>query len=438
MEYTHQTDSCFSDAIGAHGVTKTSHAAMLARTEPALDQLRQWRDTGTLPLLALPYRLDDIDAIAPIAERFRSSFNDVIVLGTGGSSLGGKSLYALADAGWGPPDGAPRLHFMDNVDPHSFDALFAAVDWARTGLLTISKSGGTAETLTQTTICLTRMARALGAAALRDHVVAITEDANNPLRALAERHTIPILDHDPLVGGRYAALSIVGLLPSMIAGLDPKAIRDGAAAVLDATLTADNPADSAPAVGAALSIGLAQERGITATIVMPYLDRLAWFASWHRQLWAESLGKNGVGTTPVNALGTVDQHSQVQLYLDGPADKMFTIITVAPGADDLLIPRDEGTGAEPGWLAGRTMGALLQASARATAETLAARGRPVRAIHLAKLDARAMGAMMMHFMLETVIAARLLGVDPFNQPAVEFGKVLTRDFFAAHPAHEEG
>jgi glucose-6-phosphate isomerase len=423
MEYTHQTESCFSDAIGAHGVTKSCHAAMLARTEPALDQLRRWRDAGTLPLLALPYRLDDIDAIAPIAERFRSSFDDVIVLGTGGSSLGGKSLYALADAGWGPLDGAPRLHFMDNVDPHSFTALFAAVDWARTGLLTISKSGGTAETLTQTTICLTRMAQALGAAALRDHVVVITEDADNPLRALAERHTIPILDHDPLVGGRYAALSIVGLLPSMIAGLDPKAIRDGAAAVLDATLAADNPTDSAPAVGAALSIGLAQEHGIAATIVMPYLDRLAWFASWHRQLWAESLGKNGVGTTPVNALGTVDQHSQVQLYLDGPADKMFTVI-YGPSAGTGDAVSESGID----HLEGRRMGDLLDACQRATAETLAARGRPVRIMVLAKLTERTMGALMMHFMLETIIAAHLLGVDPFDQPAVEEGKHLARRY----------
>ena len=433
MEYTHRIDACFSNAAddaddtfppgGTSRLVRASYAAMLARTKPALAQLHQWRDAGTLPLLALPYRRDDIDTITPVADRFRNSFDDVIVLGTGGSSLGGKSLYALADSGWGPPDGAPRLHFMDNVDPHTFDALFAAVDWARTGLLTISKSGGTAETLTQTTICLTRMAQALGADALRNHVVAITENADNPLRALAARHAIPILDHDPLVGGRYAALSIVGLLPSMIAGLDPTAMRDGAAAVLDATLAADDPADSAPAVGAAISVGLAQECGIAATVVMPYLDRLAWFASWHRQLWAESLGKNGVGTTPVNALGTVDQHSQVQLYLDGPADKMFTII-YGPGAG----VGDTVSGSGIDYLEGRRMGDLLDACQRATAETLAARGRPVRIMELSALTERTMGALMMHFMLETIIAAHLLGVDPFDQPAVEEGKHLARRY----------
>ena len=180
MEYTHRIDACFSDApndpdLNASRLTNARYTAMLARTQPALDQIRQWRNDGTLPLLELPYRQDDIYQITPLAARFRDSFDDVIVLGTGGSSLGGKSLYALADFGWGPPQGTPRLHFMDNIDPHTFDALFAALDWTRTGVLTISKSGDTAETLTQTTICLARMGATLGKEALRNHVVAITE-----------------------------------------------------------------------------------------------------------------------------------------------------------------------------------------------------------------------------------------------------------------------
>jgi glucose-6-phosphate isomerase len=435
MEYTHRIDACFSDAsgvpnLGTNRLTPAQYKNALARTQPALDQLRRWRDDGTLPLLALPYRQDDIDVIAPIATRFRNSFDDVIVLGAGGSSLGGKCLYALADCGWGPPKGTPRLHFMDNVDPHSFTALFAAVDWTRTGLLTISKSGGTAETMTQTTICLAQMSQAVGVGALRNHVVAITEastarSGENPLRALAQRRDIPVLDHDPQLGGRYAALSIVGILPSMIAGLDPVALRAGAAAVLDETLRADDPADSAPAIGAALSVGLAQECEITATVIMPYLDRLTWFASWHRQLWAESLGKNGGGTTSINALGAVDQHSQAQLYLDGPADKMFTFIHgPSAGAGEIVSESCID------YLEGRHMGDLLNACQRATAETLAAHNRPVRIMELTALNERTMGALMMHFMLETIIAGHLLNVDPFDQPAVEEGKVLARRYMA--------
>ena len=435
MEYTHRIDACFSKAsddpdLNASRLANTPYTAMLARTQPALDQIRQWCKDGTLPLLALPYRQDDIDQVTPLAARFRDSFDDVIVLGTGGSSLGGKSLYALADFGWGPPQGTPRLHFMDNVDPHTFDALFATLDWTHTGILTISKSGHTAETLIQTTICLARMGAVLGKDELSNHVVAITEapadeTGANPLRVLANRYDIPILDHDPLVGGRYAALSVVGLLPTMIVGLDPTAIRDGAASVLDETLAAMTPADSAPATGAALSIGLAQECGIAATVIMPYLDRLASFAAWHRQLWAESLGKGGAGTTPINAIGTVDQHSQVQLYLDGPADKMFTVICgPSAGAGDPV------TEVGIDYLEGRRMGDLLDACQRATVETLAARGRPVRIMELSIVNERTMGALMMHFMLETIIAGHLLGVDPFDQPAVEEGKNLTRRYMA--------
>ncbi|MBL4720109.1 MAG: glucose-6-phosphate isomerase, partial [Alphaproteobacteria bacterium] len=123
-EYSHLIDACFASAIGANGLDAQRHAALVAKTAPALDQIRSWRETGALPLMTLPYRRDDLDEIAPVAARFRDAFDDVVILGTGGSSLGGKSLYALADAGFGPPPGAPRLHFMDNVDPARFDALF--------------------------------------------------------------------------------------------------------------------------------------------------------------------------------------------------------------------------------------------------------------------------------------------------------------------------
>jgi glucose-6-phosphate isomerase len=427
-EYSHQTDACFANVIGAKGLDATAHAALLAKTAPALEKIREWRESGSLPLMTLPFRQDDFDDMTSVSARFRRDFDDVVILGTGGSSLGGKSLYALADSGFGPPAGAPRLHFMDNVDPASFDALFASVDLSRTGLLTISKSGGTAETLTQTALFLTRFVNALGDDAPAKHIVAITEAAENPLRALSARHDIPTLEHDPLVSGRYAVFSIVGLLPSMIAGLDGRAVRDGAAAVLNATLAAQDPADSAPAVGAAISVGLAQDCGIAATVVMPYLDRLANLASWHRQLWAESLGKDGVGTTPINAIGTVDQHSQLQLYLDGPADKMFTIIhnpasDVGDSVASELFPEDDLN-----YLKGRRMGDLLDACCRATCETLAARGLPVRVMTLDAVNERSMGALMMHFMLETIISAHLLGVDPFDQPAVEEGKHLARRY----------
>jgi len=427
MPYSHEVESCFSDAIGADGLTRAEFAALLDATRPAVDALRRRHDDGSLPLLRLPARRDDLPALAKVAERYRRDFDDILVLGTGGSSLGGKSLCELA----GPAPvaaPAPRLHFLENVDPHSFDALIASIDPARCGVIAISKSGGTAETLTQLYCCLNWLAAARGRDALSRQVTAIVEPGKSVLRRLAAELKIPALDHDPNIGGRYSVLSLVGLLPAIIQGLDAAAVRAGAAAVLDPLLKEKDMASVAPAVGAALSVGLARHRGASMSVIFPYIDRLASFALWYRQLWAESIGKDGKGTTPLRAMGTVDQHSQLQLYLDGPKDKMYTVVMGAPAGHGPVI--DTALFDDPALspLRGRRMGDLLDACQRATAETLVARSRPVRVMRLAKVDERAMGGLMMHFMLETIIAAHLLGVDPFDQPAVEEGKVLARRY----------
>ncbi len=424
MIYRQSIDNCFADAIGPTGLDRVAYAAVLARAAPALEQLRAWRQSDGLPLLSLPDARADLEALAPIAKRFRAQFDDVVVLGTGGSNLGGRSLYALADAGWGPLPGTPRLHFMDNVDPHSFDALFGALTPARTGFLVISKSGGTAETLSQALTCFAWLQGA--GETVSAHVVAIAEDADNPLRRLAGRHDVSMLDHDPGIGGRYSVLSLVGMLPALIAGIDAAAVREGAVSVLDQTMSADSPDDCPPAVGAAINVALAELCGVSATVLMPYSDRLAPLAQWFQQLWAESLGKGGKGTTPINATGTVDQHSQLQLYLDGPNDKLFTIVMTDVGG----APLDTGIAADPAldYLTGRSMGDLLDACQRGTMDSLAAAGRPVRTISVDAVDARSLGALMMHFMLETIVAAHLLEIDPFDQPAVEDGKQRVRRY----------
>jgi glucose-6-phosphate isomerase len=162
---------------------------------------------------------------------------------------------------------------------------------------------------------------------------------------------------------------------------------------------------------------------------MPYLDRLERFAMWYRQLWAESLGKEGKGTTPIRALGPVDQHSQLQLYLDGPKDKLFTIVMgPAAGAGPRITARATGDDPELSYLKGRTIGDLVEAEQRATAETLIQNGRPTRIIRIGRVDEAVMGGLFMHFMLETMIAAHLMEIDAFDQPAVEQGKVLTRQY----------
>ncbi len=431
MFYSHVIDDALESKVGKSGLPRASLDRELARASAALDRFRQWKADGTLPLLSLPGARDDLALLKPHAERF-ATFEHVIVLGTGGSSLGGQTLVALKDQGFGPQSGRPKLWFMDNVDPSTFTELAARLPLACCGLIVISKSGTTAETLTQFLTLLPEFEAKVGKDKLAEHVIAITEPSDNALGRLAGRIGCPILDHDPKVGGRFSVLSLVGLLPAMIAGLDVGAVREGAASVLDPVLEASDAHDLAPAVGAALSVGLARERGIGTTVLMPYCDRLGYFGFWYRQLWAESLGKGGNGTTPVRAMGTVDQHSQLQLYLGGAPDKMFTVLILDTAGKGKPIT-SEALGGDKGlaYLENQSLGDLLLAEADATAATLIKNGRPTRIMRIATLDERVMGALMMHYMLETMFAAELLGVDAFDQPAVEEGKILTRQYLSA-------
>jgi glucose-6-phosphate isomerase len=335
-------------------------------------------------------------------------------------------LASLVDGGLGLwPLGGRRLVVAENVDPFGFEKLLASIDFAKTGVLAISKSGGTVETLAQLHALLPHLAARVGEAKIAEHVTVVTEPADNALRRLADRFGLPTLPHPPTLGGRYSVLSAVGLLPACLLGLDIEALRNGARLARDAALAA--PETSLPAQGAALAVALA-EQGHTQTVFCAYADALGPFGQWYAQLWAESLGKGGNGTTPLRAVGTVDQHSQLQLWLDGPADKLFTIVSQA--SRDQGQRYDAALLADPtlAYLAGRTMGDILDVAARATAETLARRGRPVRLMHVEKLDETSFGALLMHFMLETVIAADLFGIEPYEQPAVEEGKILARRY----------
>jgi len=428
MSFRQDIAGCRAAAIGEHGFDDKSWRAQLDAARPALDWLRARHADRSLPLLHLPAARADLDALAPLARRWRGEFDAVVVLGTGGSSLGGAAVAALLGDPSRAAPGRPALHFADNIDPTSFDALLASLPLARTGFLVVSKSGSTAETMTQFLIALEALIAAEGKAAPGRQMTVIAEPGDNVLRRVAAAHGMTALDHDPKVGGRYSVLSLVGLLPALIAGQDAFALRAGAHEVLNATLGAAVPADAPPAVGAALSVAFARERGASQMVLLHYSDILVKFGLWYRQLWAESLGKDGQGTTPVPAVGAVDQHSQLQLYLAGPRDKLYTLVLIDRAGTGRRVDPKLASDSALGYLAGRTMGDLMEAEQRATADTLVRNGRPVRILRLPQLDERALGAMMMHFMLETILAARLMGVDPFDQPAVEEGKVLARKY----------
>lgn len=414
MPFTQSLDACFPEA-GA----RQRFEATLSRTPAGLEKLRRAKADGGLPLLRLPERADDLPTLERIAADWRGRFRRFVLFGIGGSSLGARALAELA-----PPAERSRLVVLDNLDPEGMARALAPEAIADAGFLLISKSGGTAETMAQALAARAAVETAFGRAALAERFLAIVEPGTSPLRRLAAEMGAPALDHDPKVGGRFSVLSLVGLLPALLVGLDARAIRAGAAEALKANLEAATPADAPAAAGAALNVA----SGKPQTVLLAYADALGLFGAWHRQLWAESLGKAGHGTTPIPALGPVDQHSQLQLWLDGPDDKLYTVIEPEAAGRGPEIPAAAARALGLDYLAGRRIGDLIAAMGRATAETLAARGRPVRRIRLARLDERAMGALLMHFMLETILAADLLGVDAFDQPAVEEGKVLARRY----------
>ena len=438
MPLQQSIDQMRAERVGAEGVAADAFADALKRAAEALDWLRARHADGGLPLLRLPAKRDDLGAITQAGVRLAAAASDIVFLGTGGSSLGGQTLAQLAGhavPGVGLLRDPPRLHFMDNLDPESFGTLLTRLPLATTRFVAISKSGGTGETLMQTAAVLAALKQAGLEQRIHELMLGLSEPPRagqrNGLRDLLAPYKIPLLDHDPDVGGRFSVLTNVGLLPAAVLGLDIGAVRSGAAAALAPVLDNKPAAEVPSAVGAALSIALAETRGKRIAVIIAYADRLERFTRWYVQLWAESLGKDGKGTTPVGALGPVDQHSQLQLFIAGPRDKLFTVITVATAGRGPRIEADLAKLCGEPDFANKTIGDLVAAQGRATAETLAKNGCPVRTIHLEKLNEASLGELLMHFMLEIIIAARLLGVNAFDQPAVEEGKVLAKKYLAS-------
>lgn len=380
-------------------------------------QLAAWHASGDLPMLHLPARRDDLKEIQAVAASIRGSSKGLMVLGTGGSSLGGQTLCALAD-------GSFPVHFIDNADPHTLEAFLSRDDMDQMHVLAISKSGGTVETLTQWLRWIDVMTGRHGRASVAGRSHAITVPGMSPMREVAQAFGIPVLDHDPKVGGRYSVLSLVGLIPAAVAGVDIQALRDGAQAVWQQTL---QDAEAPPLQGAAFAAATMDSRPIA--VVMPYADRLELFGAWYKQLWAESIGKSGKGSTPTQALGAVDQHSQLQLYLDGPRDKTITFLTLPH--DRTGAPINTQGIASLDYLRGFTDGDVMASLQHGTIVTVLRHDIPVREMRLECVDAATLGALLMHFMIETIATAQLANVDAFDQPAVEESKQLARDYLAS-------
>jgi glucose-6-phosphate isomerase len=437
--YRQSISGCLADAIGSHGLTKDFVTLYTEKLREPLVRLKAAYSSGSLPLLRVPEDTEDLVAARAALDKLSVGADTIVFFGTGGSGLGGKMLAQYSRwylPGQNEPGahGRPQVRFYDNIDPDTQQQLLASLDLPKTRFVMITKSGGTPETLMQSISTLQTVIDA----GLKDRIpqmfLGLTEPyrngGKNGMRDLCQHFGIPTLEHHTGVGGRYSVLTNVGLLPAMALGLDAAAIRAGARQMVADMLAAGDAAGFAPAVGAALAVAYDKEKRIRNLVLMPYADRLGQFAPWYAQLWAESLGKSLNGSTPIAALGPVDQHSQLQLYLDGPRDHLITLMRLdCQGTGPRLSPELANIArAEP--LAGRTAGDLVFAEQSAIRDALVKSGRPVRTIDLPKLDETTMGALIMHFMMETILAADLYAIDAFDQPAVELGKIITREYLS--------
>jgi glucose-6-phosphate isomerase len=369
----------------------------------------------TLPLF-LELGLD-LSPLLKQARNFRL-YKDIVILGVGGSCLGGKLL-----ANFKPYPG-PRLHFVDNIDSYEWNQVLEGIDTRTTGIIAISKSGNTTETLCQTLTIL----QAYANLPISEHFIFVTDPGESALRELSEYHNITCLDHPVGIGGRFSIFTVVGLLPALIAGIDVQRIVSGARNVVNEFLELGATMEN-PALTSAIFFDKLFKENINISVLFCYANRLLHFANWYSQLWAESLGKKSntdeqvrYGTTPVIAIGTVDQHSQLQLYIDGPRDKVFTVITVGDHPNTTKIDVGYVVNSISRSLNGHMLPELMAAHQNVTIQTLLQNKSPLRRIHIPKYDEESLGEMIMFSILETLATGALWDIDPFNQPGVKNGK----------------
>jgi len=425
-------DVDIGNALGTvPGLTEATLDRLDGRVADAHDRIERGRAAGEHGYAALNLPdTADVDAIRAALSGFDPSA--VLVVGIGGSALGAATL---ADA-LGGAEGAPAVHVLDNVDPAHAERLLAALPPSETVAVVVSRSGTTTETLANFTVV--RGAMEAAGVDWTDRTVAIT-GPDGPLRRLARRHDLPALDVPAGVPGRFGVLSTVGLGPAVLAGVDAEAVLAGAA---DAAATLSGSLYDCPAYAYGATAYALARRGAVTNAVMPYAESLETFAEWVAQLWAESLGKDGLGQTPARALGATDQHSQLQLYRGGRRDKLVTLVRPTerpavpipePGSDpgshqdpDPSPNSDADVRADLAHLGGATLGDVIDAEFAATEASLAAADRPNVRIEVDRIDARSIGRLLYGLEAACVLYGELAGVETFTQPAVEWGKRAAR------------
>ncbi|MDR3163973.1 MAG: glucose-6-phosphate isomerase [Synergistaceae bacterium] len=370
------------------------------------------------------------------AGEWLSSYEAIVDVGIGGSALGSLMLnQALLPMYLNEGERAPKFYLADNPDPEKAAAIWERVKGKKTALIGVSKSGATAETMSQFLWFRSRMAES---GEPDGDILVITDPEGGVFRSFAADTGARSLVIPPSVGGRYSVLSACGLVTAAALGADVRAILSGAE-MMKRFLAEDKPENN-PAIHLAALNFLHSISGRPMTVLMPYANRLEMFSEWFAQLWGESVGKDGIGSTPIRALGAIDQHSQVQLYTAGPDDKLYTIINVAEHGCEIELPKVSDRSLQSlSYLSGQKLGGMLGMEAASTAAALVKADRPVVWIELARLDGKTLGGLIFFFEYMTATAGRLMRINPFDQPGVEQGKRYTygmmgRDNFSADAA----
>jgi glucose-6-phosphate isomerase len=352
----------------------------------------------------------------------RQESDTFLVLGIGGSALGPRAvleglrpLHNLREK--------PRVFIYDNVDPRTLKSILSLVDLKRTTINVISKSGSTAETAASFMILWDEMKRAVGNEAAK-RFIATTDPASGSLRKIASDHGMRTLPIEKWIGGRYSVLSPVGLLLAEVVGVDSRELLKGAADLRRRCSTDEIWQNPAYMFGALLYLmNVNARRNIN--VLIPYADSLKFLSEWFCQLWAESLGKGGRGMTPYPSVGTTDQHSQLQLWMEGPEDKVVTFLRIDDYGVDFTIPKVfedvEGTS----YLSGHTLSELIKAEGESSELALSKRGHPNMTLTIPAVDAYHLGQLFQFFEIAAAFTGLLLGINPFNQPGVEEGKNFT-------------
>lgn len=414
-------------AVGEHGLSPTDLAAIDARLPELRDRLQRERAAGMHGYMKLPGNSPLLENVLEVCQPRLGRFRHLVVLGIGGSSLG---LRALVNAMQPVPEPRIDLHIVDNTDPALFAQVIARVDLRETQFVVISKSGSTLETV----LALGYFAEKLRHAglALNEHIVAVTDPVSGALRRFADSQGLDTCEIPPDVGGRFSVLTGAGLVPATMMELDVATLMQGAART-EALCKSGPVARDWPARLGLISAELCR-RGKGQLVFMPYSSRLRSVSDWFVQLWDESLGKdrdeNGQptvsGQTAIPAAGATDQHAQLQLFLEGPNDKLLLFTRIEQHELDPPLGDFEWAEFDAAFVKGRTLGEVINAQHAGTAKACVERMRPNATLNLPKLDASTLGELLMGLMIATTYAGYAFGVNPYDQPSVELGKQISR------------